>query len=176
MFVINEDARDQLKIYTALCAQSFIEKKNTHIENDFPATEGILAEKFGVLITFLVNGKSAYASGILVAKDSLQHNIAMIYKKASAAIQRSENTLVSSTMLLASPPLSCQSLDDIVLGRHGIILTSRGRSQYLLPETPVQNGWTKLGALENLCRALALPPGTWRDKTARILTFETAVV
>jgi len=45
-----------------------------------------------------------------------------------------------------------------------------------MPNVAAQQGWNAVGILESLCRQMALPPGTWRDRTAIIRIFETVEI
>lgn len=67
-----------------------------------------------------------------------------------------------------------QSVDEIEVGRHGLIVeqgTSRG---LLLPQVPGEHGWDRHTFLEHTCLKAGLAPDAWR-RGARILVFEAQV-
>ncbi len=55
------------------------------------------------------------------------------------------------------------SIEEIVVGRHGLLLSKSGRSGLLLPQVPVQQGWDRLTFLQQLSMKADLPPDAWRQ-------------
>jgi MEMO1 family protein len=66
-----------------------------------------------------------------------------------------------------------KSVDEIIVGTHGVVIRKGGNSGLFLPEVPVQQGWNREEYLENLCRKADLPPGSWKEKDARLYIFTT---
>jgi uncharacterized protein (TIGR00296 family) len=67
-----------------------------------------------------------------------------------------------------------QSVDEIEVGRHGLIVeqgTSRG---LLLPQVAVENEWSRDGFLDHACVKAGLPADAWK-RGARIFVFEAEV-
>ena len=62
-------------------------------------------------------------------------------------------------------------LNQIEIGRDGLIITMMGRRGLLLPQVPVEWGWNKEEYLENLSMKANLPPGAWKSKSAVIEKF-----
>ncbi|MDZ7378866.1 MAG: AmmeMemoRadiSam system protein B [candidate division KSB1 bacterium] len=68
-----------------------------------------------------------------------------------------------------------QTLDDFVMGKHGIIMYKDGRGATFLPEVPIEVGWkTKEEELRNLCQKAGLPPDAWKQGAVFYL-YETQV-
>jgi AmmeMemoRadiSam system protein A len=66
------------------------------------------------------------------------------------------------------------SVDEIEVGRHGLIVehgTSRG---LLLPQVPIEQGWDRDTFLDHTCLKAGLDAGAWR-RGARIFIFEAQV-
>ena len=76
-------------------------------------------------------------------------------------LQPAEWPGVSLEISVLSPPAPCPDPELIEVGRHGLVLTWRGRSGVFLPQVPVEQGWNRLQYLEALCGKAALPPGSW---------------
>jgi AmmeMemoRadiSam system protein A len=67
-----------------------------------------------------------------------------------------------------------QSVDEIEVGRHGLIVeqgTSRG---LLLPQVPTEHGWDRDTFLDHTCLKAGLAADAWR-RGARIYVFEAQV-
>jgi uncharacterized protein len=67
-----------------------------------------------------------------------------------------------------------ESVDEIEVGRHGLIVergTSRG---LLLPQVPTEHGWDRDTFLDHTCLKAGLPADAWK-RGARIFVFEAEV-
>ena len=67
------------------------------------------------------------------------------------------------------------SADDVVPGRHGVIVSKGQRTGLLLPQVAVEQGCDAPGFLSLACRKAGLPPLAWRDPDLVIKTFEAEV-
>lgn len=61
--------------------------------------------------------------------------------------------------------------NDIVVGRHGIVLQKDGRSATFLPQVATEQGWDVEQTLTHLARKAGLSPDAWRHG-ATFLVFE----
>jgi AmmeMemoRadiSam system protein A len=64
------------------------------------------------------------------------------------------------------------AVEDIEVGRHGVVVEMRGRRALLLPHVAVEWGWERDELLAQACRKAGLPADAWR-RGARIQRFET---
>jgi AmmeMemoRadiSam system protein A len=71
-------------------------------------------------------------------------------------------------------PKEAKGHEDIVIGKHGIILSKRGRSAVYLPKVPVEQGWTKEKTLTQLSLKAGLAPNDWQ-RGATFSLFEAHV-
>ncbi len=67
-----------------------------------------------------------------------------------------------------------RSIDQIEVGRHGLIIEQGHRRGLLLPQVATEHGWNRETFLDHTCRKASLPPDAWR-RGARILIFEAQV-
>jgi AmmeMemoRadiSam system protein A len=65
--------------------------------------------------------------------------------------------------------------DEIVLGRHGLILRQGVRAGLLLPQVPAEYGWDRETYLAALCRKAGLPPRAWESPSAELEGFTAEV-
>ena len=63
--------------------------------------------------------------------------------------------------------------NEIVVGKHGLIIQEGGRSGLLLPQVPVEWGWDKETFLIQTCRKAGLPDDAWTY--AQLSVFEAEV-
>ncbi|MCL4507162.1 MAG: AmmeMemoRadiSam system protein A [Chloroflexi bacterium] len=73
-----------------------------------------------------------------------------------------------------SPLQHISSIDEIEVGKHGLMITKGFHRGLLLPQVPTEYGWDRDTFLEALCEKAGLPPGSWRHG-ATLETF-TALV
>ena len=63
--------------------------------------------------------------------------------------------------------------DEVVVGRHGVVIRGWGRTALLLPQVAVEQRWDRETLLRQLCRKAGLPGDAWRDAGCELLLFET---
>ncbi len=66
-------------------------------------------------------------------------------------------------------------VDEIKVGRDGLIIRSGRRQGLLLPQVPVQKKWDLQRYLVGLCRKAALPDDAWKAPRTRIYRFTAQV-
>ena len=73
-----------------------------------------------------------------------------------------------------TPGREIHSVDDIEVGRHGLIVERGSRRGLLLPQVATEHGWDALTFASQTCLKAALPADAWREET-RMLVFEAQV-
>lgn len=73
-----------------------------------------------------------------------------------------------------TPEREVESVDEIEVGRHGVIVEDGARRGLLLPQVPLEVGWDRETFLAHTCLKASLPADAWRHG-ARILVFEAQV-
>jgi len=59
-------------------------------------------------------------------------------------------------------PLALIRPEDVVVGRHGLLVSEGARRGLLLPQVPVENEWDRETFLQQTCRKAGLPLDAWR--------------
>ncbi len=86
-----------------------------------------------------------------------------------------ENIIIEVTIL--SPPEDInvkkpeEYLQEIEIGRDGLIVEQGFYKGLLLPQVPVEQGWDKKEFLNHTCMKAGLMPDAWFDKSTKILRF-----
>lgn len=78
--------------------------------------------------------------------------------------------LTSPQLIMAHTPN--EILDNIKVGKHGLIIEKGLFRGLLLPQVPVEQGWNKEEYLSGLCMKAGLPADAWMDKDTRLYRFE----
>lgn len=73
-----------------------------------------------------------------------------------------------------TPEREIQAIDEIELGRHGLIIEQGSRKGLLLPQVPEEHGWDRETFVVQTCLKAGLPADAWRHG-ARLLVFEAQV-
>jgi hypothetical protein len=63
---------------------------------------------------------------------------------------------------------------EVEVGRHGLIVESRGRRGLLLPQVAIEHQWDRLAFLRHTCLKAGLPPDAWQHD-ARLFVFEAEI-
>jgi uncharacterized protein (TIGR00296 family) len=81
-----------------------------------------------------------------------------------------EVTVMTPPEPLLGPPADRPSR--IEAGRHGLIVSGRGRSGLLLPQVATEYGWDERTFLDHTCMKAGLPSGCWERSEIEVKTFE----
>lgn len=77
---------------------------------------------------------------------------------------------------ILSAPWPMRSLDDLVLGRHGVVVQRGLRRGLFLPQVATEHHLDKEAFLSRCCSEKAgLPPSAWRDPDTSVLLFTAEV-
>ncbi len=147
-----------------------------------PAVEygGALDWPCGAFVTIHYRGELRGCLGRVDVHAPLAETIA--YLAAAVSDSDSRFSPVSAPELpdialeisVLTPEREVRSIDEIEMGRHGLILEQGHRRGLLLPQVATEHGWNRETFLDHACRKASLPPDAWRHG-ARILIFEAQV-
>ena len=80
---------------------------------------------------------------------------------------------IEVSLLTPAEPIS--SLDEFVIGEHGIIFSLFGRRSVFLPQVPTEQGWDKETTLDFLSRKAGFAGNAWKSRDARFSVFKTEI-
>ena len=66
-------------------------------------------------------------------------------------------------------------VNEIIIGRHGLLITLGRRRGVLLPQVAYERGWTREEFLRQVCRKAGLPPDAWKRSDAILQSCEAEV-
>ncbi len=74
-----------------------------------------------------------------------------------------------------TPIREIKDVEEIEVGKHGIIIERRGNSGLLLPQVATEYGWDRTTFLEHTCQKAGLPKDSWKKKGTIIKIFSADV-
>jgi AmmeMemoRadiSam system protein A len=89
-------------------------------------------------------------------------------------LKRHEFDEIVMEISVMGPILRCV-VDEIVVGRDGLIISQGRNAGLLLPQVAVEYAWTREEFLRHTCMKAGLPPETWQNAACRIERFEAEV-
>jgi AmmeMemoRadiSam system protein A len=91
-----------------------------------------------------------------------------------APVSRDELPDVELEISVLTEERAISSIDEVEIGRHGVIVEQGNRRGLLLPQVAVEQGWDRETLLAHAARKAMLPPDAWRHG-ASVYVFEAEV-
>lgn len=144
------------------------------------ARDPAFKDKRGAFVTLKIDGELRGCIGYPLPFKALDESVAEMavaaasqdYRFAPLTPEELERTTIEISVLSVPRPVG--SPDEVEVGRHGIMIGKGARKGLLLPQVPLEYGWTREEFLRHGCLKAGLPPDTWK-KGARIEVFEAQV-
>jgi AmmeMemoRadiSam system protein A len=142
--------------------------------------EGVFAERRGVFVTLHVRHRLHGCIGVIEADEPLGESI--VRCAASAALQDprfprmrpDELKEVQIEISLLSPPTPIR-LEEIVIGRHGLLVSRGVQRGLLLPQVATEHRFNPQQFLEETCRKAQFARDAWRESDTRVFGFTCEV-
>jgi len=77
--------------------------------------------------------------------------------------------------VLTAPRLVADARD-VIVGRHGLVVSQMNRRGVLLPEVAVERGWDRETFLAAVCQKAGLPTDAWRHPSTSLAVFESVKI
>lgn len=137
-------------------------------------------DKRAVFVTLTIDGQLRGCIGHIFPVESLEQSV--LSNAVSAALKDhrfppltaddAKRCRVEVSVLTVPRPVG--SVDEIVIGTHGIVLEKGMNRAVFLPQVATDQGWDKATTLSYLSRKAGLPADGWQ-KGARFSVFETQI-
>jgi len=144
-------------------------------------TDPYFNEKAGVFVTLKKNGSLRGCIGIIQPTDILARNIITSTRNSALNDHRfpparlEEVDRLEIEISILSPPKKSK-LEDIEIGKHGLIVEGGSLSAVYLPQVATEIGWTFDQWLDSLCDKANLPTSYWKEKEAKFHTFTAQII
>lgn len=138
--------------------------------------DGIFSQHCGVFVTLRVRGRLRGCIGVIEPVESLGDSL--VHCAVSAALEdprfsplREEELLDVTVEVSLLAPMQAVRPEEIVVGRHGLLVSRGWRRGLLLPQVATENDLTRERFLEETCRKAGLPSDSWKDPATEIRAF-----
>lgn len=146
---------------------------------EFKVTEENLKQEFGVFVTLKKNGNLRGCIGHIEGDEPLYR---LVSKMAIASatqdprfppVALDELPQIKIEISVLSPIKKVKDIEEIVVGRDGLIIRKGFSSGLLLPQVPVEWGWNRNEFLRQVSLKAGLEPDAW--KSAELYRFTAQV-
>jgi len=152
-------------------------KDDPKIDYDSP----ILKEKRGAFVTLTKNGMLRGCIGYIQAIKSLDTTIIEMAQAAAfrdprfPPVTEDELDNLEIEISVLTPIREIDDINEIEVGRHGIIIERGGYSGLLLPQVATDYGWDRITFLEHTCQKAGLPTDAWKKEGTTIKIFSADI-
>jgi AmmeMemoRadiSam system protein A len=155
---------------------------NQGIIPKFEDKDPVLSGQFGAFVTIHNKGKLRGCIGMIEGHQPLFETIIEMAIEASRndprfmPVEPDEIKDIDIEISVLTPKRRIKSIDEIELGKHGVIVKRGFAGGVYLPQVATETGWTKEQFMESLCSGKAgLPPDSYKDPKTEIYVFEAEV-
>ena len=165
-------------------ARRAIEDALTHGHKSGPkpiVQSAALEEKRGAFVTLKKYGRLrgciGYVEGIKPLHKAVEEMAiaAAFHDPRFNPVREAELPDLEIEISVLTPLKQIRDVEEIEVGKHGIIIKKGFYSGLLLPQVPTEHGWDRTTFLEHTCLKAGLPQDAWKEKDTRIYIFSAEV-
>jgi len=148
---------------------------------DVPVKFESFSQERGAFVTLKEKGQLRGCIGYIAPSKPLAETVRDVAAAAAVEdhrfrpVEPSELGAIEYEVSVLSPMRRVLDVNQIQVGKHGLVMRKAHASGLLLPQVPVEEHWDLKTFLEETCRKAGLPAGAWRDADTDIFSF-TALV
>lgn len=135
----------------------------------------------GAFVTLTIEGELRGCIGSIVAVEPLYQAVASSATSAAFRdprffpLTKQELGTIELEISVMGPIERVTNVDDIVVGRDGLIISRGGRAGLLLPQVATDWGWDRDEFLAQTCNKAGLPRDAWKQPETKIEKFSAEV-
>ena len=170
-----EDRRRLLRL-----AREAVEARVRHLSPPPVEQGGALDERLGAFVTIHHHGELRGCLGQLDPDETLARTIEHLATVVTdsdprfSPVTADELPGIEIEISVLTPEQDVRDVNDIEVGRHGLIVEQGRHRGLLLPQVATEHHWDRLTFLRQTCVKAGLPPDAWQNG-ARIMSFEAEV-
>jgi len=146
-----------------------------------PPDSRLLNEKRGAFVTLKIHGMLRGCIGLIRAAKPLYETVIEMARAAAfedprfAPLTQDELEHIEIEISILSPLIRVEDINEIKVGRDGLMIVMEMHSGLLLPQVAAENNWNRTTFLEQTCLKAGLPKNSYKDKAAQIYRFSADV-
>ena len=146
-------------------------------KKEIDLTIPVMQEYRGLFVTLKIDGRLRGCIGNLSPTMPLGELVKKIAVQAAfddprfPKLTKVEFEKIKLDITILGDMILAQSPDDLVVGRHGVMIRKGFNQGLLLPQVATEMGWDRLQFLEGVCQKADLPRDAWKDKKAQLFIF-----
>ncbi|MCK4282779.1 MAG: AmmeMemoRadiSam system protein B [Candidatus Brocadiae bacterium] len=140
-----------------------------------------LRGKHGAFVTLKKNGELRGCIGHIVSNQPLYLCVREVARLAALSdprfppLEESELGEITIAISVMSPPKKVESVQEIEVGRDGLIISKGGRRGLLLPQVAAEYGWGREEFLKQTCRKAGLAQNAYKSDDAEVYKFQAII-
>lgn len=141
-----------------------------------------LEQEYGVFVTLKKKGELRGCIGYVQGFKPLYQAVVDMVIAASSEdprfprVTKPELENIDIEITVMTPLKQISSIDEIIVGKHGLVIKRGGRSGLLLPQVATEYNWDRKTFLEHTCWKAGLPENAWQDKETEIYIFSGTII
>ncbi len=172
----------QQKVLLGIARKTIEEYVRSRKIPEFNVEDPLLKEKRGVFVTLRKKGMLRGCIGYIMPLEELYKAVSKMAIQSSTGdprfppVRPEELAEVEIEISVLTVPERINSVDEIEMGKHGVIVKRGSNQGVFLPQVATETGWSKEEFLNRLCYDKAhLSEDAWKDKDTEIYTFSAQV-
>ncbi|MBD3288494.1 AmmeMemoRadiSam system protein A [candidate division KSB1 bacterium] len=141
----------------------------------------IMNEKRGAFVTLTKRGALRGCIGYIIPVKPLAVTIQEMAGAAAfrdprfSPVKKEEIDELEIEISVLTPLKEISDINEIEVGKHGLLVECAGCSGLLLPQVATEYGWDRETFLEHTCKKAGLPDGAWKDPSTKIKIFSAEI-
>jgi len=179
--LLSENDKKELLKLARYSLTYYLENKKLALPEQIPVTiSPAMKQTRATFVTLEKHHRLRGCIGEIFPSQSLYKSVMINAVKAGVADRRFtpvtgvECAEITMEISVLTPPEEVPSYKDIVIGKHGVVLSKNGRSAVYLPQVAPEQGWDLPETLQHLSQKAGLSAEAWKQG-ARFMVFEAIV-
>jgi len=178
-FSLTDQEKAELLSVARKSVEYMIQQKNPYAP--MPSTSEVLNREYGAFVTLTEDGALRGCIGYTSAVKPLYMTVRDTATLAAtrdprfAPVQASELPKLAYEISVLSPLRRVIDIEQIKVGRDGLLMKNGDSEGLLLPQVPAEQKWDRQTFLEETCRKAGMDRNCWKDENTDIFSFSAVV-
>jgi len=177
--LLNAGEKERLLKIARETLKSYVE---TGKQPKFKEDDPVLNKEMGAFVTLHEKEQLRGCIGNIIGKGPLYQTVSDMAVQAGTQDPRfqpvspEELEAIDIEISVLSPLEKVDNADNIIMGKHGVLVRNGFRSGVYLPQVAIETGWDKNEFMDSLCMQKAgMPRNSWKNKGCDIYIFSAEV-